>query len=71
MYLRGTGVHLPEVVEVVQGLQEGVHVASGALVLQAHMPRFLFGVVEAALKTVEAEHDLHDDCVVDEKAFGR
>lgn len=36
--------HLAELIREEECLQEGVHVARGTLVLQAHVARVLFGV---------------------------
>lgn len=56
-------------VQVVQGLQEGVHVAGGALVLQPHMPSLLLGVVVEALKAVQADVHLNDQRVIHHEAL--
>lgn len=60
---------LAEVIQVVQGLQQGVHVAGGALVLQAHMARLLLGVVEVALKALQPDVNLDDDSVIQNEAL--
>lgn len=58
----GHVVHsLSEQVDVVEGLQQGVHVAGGPLVLKAHIPRLLLAVVPQVISGGDAHIHLYGE----------
>lgn len=63
-------IYLSKVVDVVQCLQQRVHVASGSLVLEANIARGLFAVVMQVFWTVNLDHYTHLQGVIHQKASG-
>ena len=60
-------MYLPDVVDVVQCLQEGVHVASGPLVFEANIACSFFAVVVQVFWPVNLDHNTHLKGVIHHK----
>ena len=61
-------MYLSKVVDVVQCLQQRVHVASGPLVLEANIARGLFAVVMQVFWTVNLDHNTHLQGVIHQES---